>query len=136
MKETKKCLECGRELYGRSDKKFCNNSCKNHYHNQHSHNWMRLRDRVTNDLEKNHRILEGVMRLGLSAISLYDATGLGFKASRITGCVKAGRHYELRCFDICYRQTPEKITNIRRCVAEETKQACQAPPPQSYGTCH
>ena len=34
MSEKKQCLECGNELMGRIDKKFCSDGCRNAYHNK------------------------------------------------------------------------------------------------------
>ena len=127
MKERKKCLECGKEIYGRPDKKFCSEHCKNHYHNHHGHQSSRLRYRIINNLEKNHHLLEGLLKLGITSISLSDAMALGFKPSHITGCIKRAKYNELRCFDICYRQTSEFITNIRDIDPDEITQVCRTP---------
>ena len=59
--ESNKCLECGKELRGRSDKKFCNDYCRNAYNNQlkgSQNNYMR---NINNILSKNRRILEKVL---------------------------------------------------------------------------
>lgn len=56
--ETKECLSCGKQVRGRSDKKFCDDYCRNNYNNQlkaESNNYVR---KVTNALRKNRRILE------------------------------------------------------------------------------
>ena len=58
QEETKTCLQCNKPLRGRSDKKFCDDYCRNNYNNQlkaHSNNYVR---NVNNALGKNRRILE------------------------------------------------------------------------------
>ena len=55
--EEKHCPECGRPVYGRTDKKFCSDACRNAYNNKAnsaSTNYMR---NVNNALAKNRRIL-------------------------------------------------------------------------------
>ena len=52
------CLECGTALRGRSDKKYCNDSCRNaHYNKTHraQSNYMRKVNRI---LSRNRNILE------------------------------------------------------------------------------
>lgn len=132
----RKCLECGREIYGRLDKKFCDENCKNRYHNQHYHSSSRLRDRIFTDLSTNHRILENLLKMGLTSVNLYDVQALGFKPSLVTGYAKKKGYDELRCFDICYRQTPERILGIKVSDLEESMRACQTPPRPSYGKSH
>lgn len=56
--EPKTCLSCGRAIKGRSDKKFCDDYCRNNYNNQlkaDSNNYVR---NINNVLKKNRRILE------------------------------------------------------------------------------
>jgi predicted nucleic acid-binding Zn ribbon protein len=56
--EQKTCICCGRVIKGRSDKKFCDDYCRNNYNNQlkgDSNNYVR---NINNILKKNRRILE------------------------------------------------------------------------------
>ena len=58
MEEVKKCLECGTELFGRVDKKFCSDQCRNTYNNRfHADSNTYIR-RVNYLLRKNRRIME------------------------------------------------------------------------------
>src|SRR5690606_37248928 len=52
------CLACGKAVKGRTDKKFCDDYCRNNYNNQlksHTNNLVR---NINNTLGKNRRILE------------------------------------------------------------------------------
>ena len=54
----KLCLDCKKPVKGRTDKKFCNDFCRNNYNNQlksHTNNLVR---NINNTLGKNRRILE------------------------------------------------------------------------------
>ncbi len=60
--ESKICLQCGKALHGRSDKKFCDDYCRNNYNNvlkSNSNNYMR---NINNALSKNRRILEALLQ--------------------------------------------------------------------------
>lgn len=58
MESTKRlCLNCGKELRGRIDKKFCDDSCRNCFNNEHNSDENNLVRNVNNILRKNRRIL-------------------------------------------------------------------------------
>lgn len=51
------CLECGDRIHGRSDKKFCSDSCRNTFNNKQNKDSSNLMRTINNKLRKNHRIL-------------------------------------------------------------------------------
>lgn len=66
MKENseKNCLECGKPVKGRIDKKFCDDWCRNAYNNKlNSDNSAYVRN-VNNILRKNRRIIEELIPSG------------------------------------------------------------------------
>lgn len=59
----KTCLNCGKAVKGRSDKKFCDDFCRNNYNNQiksetSTNNFVR---NINNVLGKNRRILKELL---------------------------------------------------------------------------
>jgi hypothetical protein len=55
------CLVCHRQLHGRADKRFCNDACRNIFHNQlngSSNNYVR---QINHLLQKNRRILASLI---------------------------------------------------------------------------
>lgn len=55
------CLTCGKTIRGRSDKKFCDDYCRNNYNNQlkaGDNNYVR---NINNALRKNRRILTSLL---------------------------------------------------------------------------
>lgn len=53
----KQCLECGTLIIGRSDKKFCNDYCRNAFNNKVNKDSKNLIRNTNNRLRKNHKIL-------------------------------------------------------------------------------
>jgi len=57
VEEKKYCLECNTEIKGRIDKRFCNDYCRNVYHNKQNRDVTNYMRRVNNILRKNRRLL-------------------------------------------------------------------------------
>jgi len=58
---TKTCLTCNRVLRGRTDKKYCDDQCRNAYNNQFKSEKSDYVRNINNWLLKNRRILEQLM---------------------------------------------------------------------------
>ena len=56
----KNCLECGAPVIGRTDKKFCDDACRNTYHNRRNKDCTNLMRNINNALRRNRRILNGL----------------------------------------------------------------------------
>ena len=56
----KLCLECGDKLFGRIDKKFCGDACRNAFNNKINKASKNLIRNTNNRLRKNYRILEAL----------------------------------------------------------------------------
>lgn len=57
----KECLECGKILKGRIDKKFCDDYCRNNYNNKLNSDQHKIIRNINNILRKNRRILEELL---------------------------------------------------------------------------
>jgi len=84
--EAKTCMQFGKTLRGRSDKKFCDDYCRNNYNNQlkaHANNHVR---NINNTLAKNRRILEEFLSGNKEKISIpkYKLMQKGFSFKYIT----------------------------------------------------
>lgn len=51
------CLECGETILGRSDKKFCNDACRNAYNNRVNSDYTNLMRMIHNRLRNNYGLL-------------------------------------------------------------------------------
>ena len=60
-KDTKNCLACDKPIKGRSDKKFCDDYCRNNYNNQLKATTGTQIRLINNTLAKNYRILEALL---------------------------------------------------------------------------
>ncbi len=77
------CIECGRALIGRSDKKFCSEMCRNSFHNKRNRGESVIQ--VTNRiLLKNYRILQGFLASNEREITIIQAKSEGFDFNLFT----------------------------------------------------
>lgn len=101
--EKSKCMECGFEIIGRSDKKFCSDQCRNTYNNrkkQDSNNFVR---NVNGILRKNRRILEELNPTGKTKVNFQKLKDKGFNFDYYTNTykTKAGKVYYY-CYEFGY----------------------------------
>jgi hypothetical protein len=61
MEEKRNCLECGIEIYGRVDKKFCSDQCRNTFNNRGNADSNAYVRSVNYILRKNRRIMEEII---------------------------------------------------------------------------
>lgn len=109
------CLECGSAFYGRKDKQFCSNGCKNAWHNRLMRERRKFRMEVVTVLSRNYEILEGLLKENRQSAGLAELSALGFDPGFVTGHRKGRyRHDEYDCFDISYYRSGTKIFNVRR----------------------
>lgn len=81
----KTCLSCGNKLSGRTDKKFCNNSCKNDYHNTIHPNGNGVEKMVSAAIRRNRKILQNLFDDGLCKLEKTDLEHFGFSFKGLTG---------------------------------------------------
>ena len=99
------CHTCNKPLRGRTDKKFCDDYCRNNYNNQlksGSNNFIR---NINNALGKNRRILETALPTGeeLAKISKENLLQKGFQFKYFTHLYtnKKGNTYFF-CYEFGY----------------------------------
>lgn len=59
--QAKQCLACGKAVRGRTDKKFCDDYCRNNYNNQLKADETNFVRNIMNALRKNRLILQQVL---------------------------------------------------------------------------
>lgn len=110
------CLECGDKIrYGRTDKKFCCEECKNKYYNELAKGSRAYRRKVVNRLSRNYRILDQMLKAGEPSVELTDLMSLGFSPDAVTGYHKNRfKTDEYWCFDIKYKMTDSRVYSISK----------------------
>lgn len=84
-KVVKECLECGTDIKGRADKKFCSDYCRNAHNNKLNKDSKNLIRNVNNRLRKNYRILEGFeLKDGKTRTTKSKLVNLGFSFEYLT----------------------------------------------------
>lgn len=102
-KEKRQCLECGTDIYGRSDKKFCSDYCRNEQHNKVNRDATNYMRKVNNVLRKNRRILAKYNPNGKSKAKESTLMEEGFNFAYHTNVYstkKGGKYYF--CYDQGY----------------------------------
>ena len=122
--ECRCCTTCRKPLRGRSDKKFCDDYCRNQYNNHHRlHNPDNRRMRKINGvLEKNRKILESLLpsEEDTLKISRDQLNTLGFSFRFITH-IQTGRNGKtcFCCYDYGYVPVDqERLLLVRRKMEE------------------
>ena len=99
------CLNCDKPVKGRTDKKFCDDYCRNNYNNQLKSNTINLVRNINNALGKNRRILEDMFtadeEIAKTTKSKLLQKGFQFKYITHTYTNKKGNIYFF-CYDLGY----------------------------------
>ena len=101
LKHEKSCEECGKAIFGRIDKRFCSDQCRNTFNNRLNSNATNYIRNVNNALRKNRRILielnpDGKIRLSREKLI---AKGFDFSCYTSTYTTRDGSQYFY-----CYEQ--------------------------------
>ena len=103
--DTATCLNCKKTLKGRTDKKFCDDYCRNSYNNQLKATKNNLVRNINNALGKNRRILESFFNaeeeIAKTHIDKLLEKGFQFKYITHTYTNKKGNVYFF-CYDLGY----------------------------------
>ena len=109
------CLECGEQIrYGRTDKKFCSDRCKNKHHNDMAKAGRIARHKVIKLIDRNYEILDELIRSGTDAAGLTDLVAAGFVPGMVTSYRRSGRHDVYTCYDIKYIMTSTRLFSIMK----------------------
>ena len=103
MNEKRVCLNCGYELHGRSDQKYCSDSCRNAYNNQQNYNSTNFIRNINNILKRNKKILEQLCPYdkAKSTKGKMATDGFNFNYHTNTYLTKKGQEY-IFCYDYGY----------------------------------
>lgn len=90
------CAECGEKIIGRSDKKFCNDGCRNAFNNKQNKDTSNLMRNINNALRRNYRILCDLNLEGKTKVNTAKLRTLGFDFQFFTQIIvyKNGSEYK------------------------------------------
>ena len=86
--ETKQCLECGEKIFGRIDKKFCTDYCRNSYNNKVNKESKNLIRNTNNRLRKNYKVLSELNTTGKTKVTRTKLFDQGFDFNFFTSIYK------------------------------------------------
>ncbi len=111
------CVDCGTPLNGRSDKRFCDDYCRNHYNNKMKSGSNNLIRNINNALKKNRNILAGILNEeeDTAKVSREKLLGSGFlfKYGTHSYTNKKGNVY-IYCYDYGYLKLEQDIILVVR----------------------
>lgn len=109
------CLECGDKIkYGRTDKKFCCDDCRNRHYNGKLKEARAYRRKVLSLLERNYELLDELLKKGIDSADFVNLVTLGFTPDAVTFYHRSRRHDEFACFDIKYKMSESRIYSISK----------------------
>jgi predicted nucleic acid-binding Zn ribbon protein len=97
------CLDCGEEISGRIDKKFCSDQCRNNFNNKQNSDSNNLVRNINNILRKNRRILSELNKAGKTKTHKEKLLNMGYNLNYHTHTytTKTGTVYFF-CYDFGY----------------------------------
>lgn len=103
------CLTCGDELWGRADKKFCNDYCRSAYNNKLPGRSKSLKQEIDQALKKNRTILQQLLQDKLEIqIAKQDLFAAGFNFQYLTHLSTASKEVlYFHCYEYRYRMIEE-----------------------------
>lgn len=102
IKDQRVCPVCGDKIYGRSDKKFCSDHCRNAFNNKLNSDYSNNRRNINNILRKNRRILEEEnTQSGKTLVSKESLLTKGFNFTYHTHTYTTKKGY---IYTFCYEQ--------------------------------
>ena len=99
MENAVACMNCGKEIKGRYDKKFCDDSCRNTYHNTQNKAVNAYMRHVNYTLKRNRKIMESLNITGKSVVKKEAMVKAGFDFEFHTNIIKTKKGAE---YFFCY----------------------------------
>lgn len=101
--ESRLCFECGQIFYGRSDKKFCDDYCRNYFNNKQNSDATNHIRNLNNILHKNRRILAELFSNEQTKVKMQKLACDGFNFNYFTHIsVNPNNKIIYYCYDYGY----------------------------------
>ena len=108
MKNKKQCLFCGEALLGRSDKKYCDDNCRNNHHYQMRKDDNEVIKSVNTSLIKNREILRSLAANTKTMVMKEKLVDANFNFNVMTSVYRTRKGSEYKVlYDYAYRVVNE-----------------------------
>ena len=118
MSEERKCLECGEDIFGRIDKKFCSDQCRNTFNNRTQAIQNKYIRKVNYILRKNRRIMEafvGDSEKNVKRVKRSDMLDKGYDFNYYTNIYSTkNKKYYYFCYEYGYNILEDNFIAIVR----------------------
>ncbi len=102
------CMQCGKSLSGRTDKKFCDAYCRNTFNNQHKSGDEQMMQLTNSVLRKNRRILRTLCPEGKATVRKEVLVALSFDFGCFTGLFKTNATTYYMVYDYAFAAVWER----------------------------
>ena len=102
------CLQCNQTLFGRKDKKFCNDFCRNSYNNNLNRDKVEIVRNINNRLRRNNRILKTLLEEGSRSVSKLELNLRNFDFNYITNVNDSKNGTIFYVYDAGYQKLDEE----------------------------
>ena len=102
------CLQCNQTLFGRKDKKFCNDFCRNSYNNNLNRDKVEVVRNVNNRLRRNNRILKTLLEESARSVSKLELNLRNFDFKYITNVSDTKHGTIFYVYDVGYQKLDEE----------------------------
>ncbi|MFA6677085.1 MAG: hypothetical protein WCS34_05795 [Bacteroidales bacterium] len=109
------CLECGKKILGRSDKKFCSDICRTNYNNRKYRKKNSYIYSINKKLKKNHSILNEFINNNNKRCTYTDLYSAGFDFNYFTSIL----NNKIMCYNLGYTISRKGIINIFAKIEKE-----------------
>lgn len=114
----RRCPVCNCRISGRSDKKFCSDSCRAFYNNIKYRTDNGHIRRVNRILKHNYNIIKEIYASGKTTADLYDLLRSGFDFRYMTTFERNGKRTSIGCYEYRYSLCPRGKVNIEKHLPE------------------
>lgn len=99
LMKKRECLSCGSSLAGRSDKKYCDDSCRSVYHNRQRQMHESCKRKTDSILRQNRKILfQAIHEKGGARLNRHQLLSSGFRPDFVTRIASGPDGSMIRCY--------------------------------------
>ncbi len=110
------CAFCGKELKGRSDKRFCDDACRNNYGYKHNKSSNIAINRINKSLLHNRNVLKSIAKCGKKVVKRQTLVDNDFNFDVMTGVYKTYKDQEYKMlYDYAYKCINDDDVLVLKC---------------------